>query len=86
MNAKLAGAAGAMSGALSSFTGGGASKGDGGIPFTLSGTTSTPIFLPDLGGMAKGLGKTGAGAAGGAAGAAGGAAGALGGLFGKKKK
>jgi AsmA protein len=88
MNAKLAAGsvAGAMTGALSSFTGGGGSKGGGGIPFTLSGTTSTPIFLPDLGGMAKGMGKTGAGAAGGAAGAASGAAGALGGLFGKKKK
>ncbi len=90
MTAKLAGAAGAMtgamSGALSSFTGGGASKGGGGIPFTLSGTTSTPIFLPDLSGMAKGLGKTGMGTAGGATGAAGAAAGALGGLFGKKKK
>jgi AsmA protein len=86
MNAKVAGVAGAMTGALSSFTGGGASKGGGGIPFTLSGTTSNPIFLPDLGGMAKGLGKTGTGAAGGAAGAAGAAAGALGGLFGKKKK
>jgi AsmA protein len=86
MNAKVAGVAGAMTGALSSFTGGGGSKGGGGIPFTLSGTTSTPIFLPDLGGMAKGLGKTGTGAAGGAAGTAGAAAGALGGLFGKKKK
>jgi len=90
MTAKLSGAAGAMtgamSGALSSFTGGGASKGGGGIPFTLSGTTSTPIFLPDLSGMAKGLGQTGTGAASGATGAAGAAAGALGGLFGKKKK
>jgi AsmA protein len=87
MMAKLAAGsvAGAMTGALSSFTGGGSSNG-GGIPFTLSGTTSTPIFLPDLSGMAKGLGKTGTGAAGGAAGAASGAAGALGGLFGKKKK
>ena len=47
-----------MTGALSSFTGGGKSKGGGGIPFTLSGTTSNPIFLPDLGGMAKGLGQT----------------------------
>lgn len=87
MNAKVtAGVAGAMTGALSSLTGGGASKGGSGIPFTLSGTTSTPIFLPDLGGMAKGLGKTGTGAASGATGAAGAAAGALGGLFGKKKK
>lgn len=87
MNAKITGgAAGAMTGALTSFTGGGASKGGGGIPFTLSGTTSTPIFLPDLGGMAKGMAGAGTGAAGGATGAAGAAAGALGGLFGKKKK
>lgn len=85
MMAKLAAGsvAGAMTGALSSFTGGGGSKGGGGIPFTLSGTTSTPIFLPDLGGMAKGMAGAGTGAAGGAAGAA---AGVLGGLFGKKKK
>lgn len=85
MVAKLAAGsvAGAMTGALSSFTGGGGSKGGGGIPFTLSGTTSTPIFLPDLGGMAKGMAGAGTGAAGGAAGAA---AGVLGGLFGKKKK
>lgn len=88
MVAKLAAgsAAGAVTGALSSFTGGGASKGGGGIPFTLSGTTSTPIFLPDLGGMAKGMAGAGTGAAGNATGAAGAAAGALGGLFGKKKK
>ena len=87
MMAKLAAGsvAGAMTGALSSFTGGGGSKG-GGIPFTLSGTTSTPIFLPDLGGMAKGMAGAGTGAAGNATGAAGAAAGALGGLFGKKKK
>ena len=78
--------AGAMTGALSSFTGGGSSKGSGGIPFTLSGTTSTPIFLPDLGGMAKGMAGAGTGAAGSATGAAGAAVGALGGLFGKKKK
>jgi hypothetical protein len=85
MVAKLAegSVAGAMTGALSSFTGGGSSKGGAGIPFTLSGTTSTPIFLPDLSGMAKGLGNTGGGAAGSAAGAA---SGVLGGLFGKKKK
>lgn len=78
--------AGVMGTALSSFTGGGSSKGSGGIPFTLSGTTSTPIFLPDLTGMAKGMAGAGTGAAGSATGAAGAAVGALGGLFGKKKK
>ena len=83
MVAKLAAGnvAGAMTSAISSFTGGGSSQG-GGIPFTLSGTTSNPIFLPDLTGMAKGM----SGNAGSAADAAGAAAGALGGLFGKKKK
>lgn len=88
MMAKLAAGtvAGAMTSALSSFTSGAASKGGGGIPFTLSGTTSTPIFLPDLSGMAKGMAGAGTGAAGGATGAAAAAAGALGGLFGKKKK
>jgi AsmA protein len=75
--------AGVVGTALSSFTGGGSSKGGGGIPFTLSGTTSTPIFLPDLTGMAKGMAGAGTGAAGSAAGAA---SGILGGLFGKKKK
>jgi AsmA protein len=75
--------AGVMGTALSSFTGGGSSKGGGGIPFTLSGTTSTPIFLPDLTGMAKGMAGTATGAPTSAAGAA---SGIIGGLFGKKKK
>jgi AsmA protein len=75
------------------FGGGGKGSsggGGGGIPFRVTGTTSNPIFVPDVAGMAGGLAKGGAAAAlgGGKAlggGAAGGAAGALGGLLGKKK-
>ena len=92
MVANLAGAAGQAGqvvtglGGLGGLAGGG-SKG-GGIPFMIKGTTSNPIFVPDIGGMAKGM------AEGGAAKALGGtkgtateqAAGALGGLLGKKKK
>jgi AsmA protein len=83
MSAKLAGGMGAMTSALTSF---GNSKNSQGIPFTVTGTTSNPIFLPDVKGMAgnmvKGLGGD---ATGGASGAASAAKGALGGLFGKKK-
>jgi AsmA protein len=50
----------------------------GGIPFKVTGTTSNPVFLPDIGGIAKNP----MGAAGAPAGAA---AGAVKGLFGKKK-
>jgi AsmA protein len=85
MSAKLAGGIGAMTSALGSLGGSKNSQG-GGIPFTITGTTSSPVFLPDVKGMAgsmvKGLGGDATGAAGGAAGAA---KGALGGLFGKKK-
>ena len=62
-------------GGLAGF--GGQSK--NGIPFMIQGTTSSPVFLPDVGGMVKGM-------------APGGAqpvqdlGGMLGGLFGKKKK
>ncbi|HXX17802.1 MAG TPA: AsmA family protein [Candidatus Acidoferrum sp.] len=84
MSAKLAGGVGTMTSALTSFGNKGAQG--GGIPFTITGTTSNPIFLPDVTGMAGSMAK---GLAGGATGAAGGAAGAatnaLGGLFGKKK-
>jgi len=84
MNAKLAGGVGTMTSALTSFGNKGAQS--NGIPFTVTGTTSNPIFLPDVTGMAgnmvKGLGGNTTGAAGGAAGAA---QGVLGGLFGKKK-
>jgi AsmA protein len=72
---------------------GGGGKGDsgggGGIPFRITGTTSNPVFIPDVAGVAGGVAKGGAAAAlgGGKAmgGAAGGAAGAVGGLLGKHK-
>jgi AsmA protein len=84
MNAKLSGGMGTMTSALTSFGNKGAQS--SGIPFTITGTTSNPIFLPDVKGMAgnmvKGLGGNATGATGGAAAAA---QGVLGGLFGKKK-
>lgn len=85
MSAKLAGGIGTMTSALTSF--GNKNAQSNGIPFTITGTTSNPIFLPDVKGMAsnmaKGLGGNATGAAGGAASAA---TSALGGLFGKKKQ
>jgi AsmA protein len=45
-------AAGAMTSAVSSFSGGGPG---GGIPFKITGTTSAPVFMPDLGGLTKGM-------------------------------
>jgi AsmA protein len=83
MNAKLSGGGGA--GQMVTKLGGGGQS--GGIPFKIQGTTSNPIFIPDVAGLAEGMAKgtvgglTGAGTSG-----AGQAAGALGGLFGKKKK
>lgn len=81
------GAIGAAGTALTAFTGGGkSSKGGGGIPFRIIGTTSNPIFVPDVAGLAGNMVKGIGGDAGGATGAAAGAATqALGGLFGKKK-
>jgi AsmA protein len=69
MNAKLAGAMGAMTSVMSM-----GDKNSKGVPFTITGTTSNPVFLPDMAGMAGNMAK-GAVAA----------PGALGGLFGKKK-
>jgi AsmA protein len=88
------GGGGALGGALSSFTGGGqsnAGKGGsgGGIPFSITGTTSNPVVTPDVAGLAGGLAKSGLGAGAamgkGGAGTAGAAASALGGLLGKRK-
>jgi AsmA protein len=65
---------------------GGRGEQGGGIPFRIEGTTSNPIFVPDVAGLAEGVAKgtvgglAGAGASGGSK-----AAGALGGLLGKKK-
>jgi AsmA protein len=74
MSAKLAGAMGSV------MTLG--NKNSNGVPFTVTGTTSNPIFLPDVAGMAGSMAK---GAVAAPAGAAKAASGALGGVFGKKK-
>jgi hypothetical protein len=83
MTAKLSGALGAISAPVALLGGG---KTNGGIPFTITGTTSNPQFKPELGAGAGNLAK-GVGGLGGAAGkdAASSVSGALGGLFGKKK-
>ncbi len=90
MVAHLAGGMGAVTQMAALPLGGGGGKGgDSGIPFSITGTTSNPVFVPDVAGVAGGLAKGGVGAAlGGAKGggaAAGAATGALGGLLGKKK-
>jgi len=90
MVAHLAGAMGGVSQIASvPFGGGGKGGSGGGIPFRITGTTSNPIFVPDVAGMAQGMATGGAASmlngGKGATGAAGGAAGALGGLLGKKK-
>jgi AsmA protein len=88
MAAKLGNAASPV-GALSSLAGltGGNS---GGIPFRIEGTTSNPVFVPDVAGIAKGLasGASPAAANGGKAGLPTGKdlGQALGGLFGRKKQ
>ncbi|HXA76947.1 MAG TPA: AsmA family protein [Candidatus Acidoferrales bacterium] len=80
MSAKLAGAMGSMTSVMSL---GGGKNSNGGIPFTITGTTANPVFLPDVAGMAGSMVK-GVGAA--PADAAKTATSALGGLFGKKKQ
>lgn len=80
MSAKLAGPMGAMTSVMS--LGAGKNSKSGGIPFTITGTTSNPVFLPDMGGMAGNVAKDAVKAPVNAAGAA---TGAVGGLFGKKK-
>ena len=87
MVAKLSGGGGAM-GAVSQFSKLGGSQTSGGIPFRIEGTTSNPIFVPDVAGMAGGLAKSqlgGLASGGGGNSPASQAAGALGGLLGKKK-
>ena len=81
MSAKLSGAMGVMSSPLS-LAGGNKSNG-GGIPFSITGTTSNPVFLPDVAGMAGNMAK---GVVSAPEGVANGATGAIGGLFGKKKQ
>jgi AsmA protein len=82
MSANLPGAAGAMTSALTTFGNSMKSQG-GGIPFKIEGTTSNPIFLPDVAGMAGNFGK---GAVKAPENAVGAATSVLGGLLGKKKK
>lgn len=77
------GAVGAVSSAISSFAGGG--KSQQGIPFKIQGTTSNPVFIPDVGAMAGNVLK-GATSAGGNNNPASTVEGVIGGLFGKKKK
>jgi len=82
MNVKLTGGGGA--GTVVTKIGGGG--GQGGIPFRIQGTTSNPIFIPDVAGLAGNVAKGTVGGVAGAGVAGGGkAAGAVGGLFGKKK-
>ena len=80
---------GALGSAMSSLTGGGAGKSGSGIPFKIQGTTSHPVFVPDMAGMAKGFlnnaGGTSNGTSNGASGAAGAASSVLNSIFGKKK-
>jgi AsmA protein len=75
MSAKLAGAMGSV------MTLG--EKNSKGIPFTITGTTKDPVFLPDMAGMAGNMAKEVGGAP---VNAAKSATGAVGGLFGKKKQ
>jgi AsmA protein len=74
--------------ALGALTGGSArSSGTsgGGIPFAITGTTSNPQVIPDIGGMVGGIAKGVVPTGMGKGGAAGAATGALGGLLGHKK-
>jgi len=86
MAAKLAGGgpASQLTGGISHLAGG--SSQNNGIPFLIKGTTSVPIFLPDVAGMATSLAKNPAGALGAAGAVADAPTNAIGGLLGKKKK
>jgi len=81
MNAKLAGTMGAMTSVMSL-----GNKNSQGIPFKITGTTSNPVFLPDVAGMAGSMAKGAISSPGTAAETATGALGGIGGLFGKKKQ
>jgi AsmA protein len=87
MVAHLSGAMGSVTQIASlPFGGGGKGGSGGGIPFKITGTTSNPIFVPDVAGMAGGIAQGGAASVlSGGKGAGGAAAGALGGLLGKQK-
>ena len=55
MSAQLSNSASPLGG-LAALAGGGQS-GRGGIPFLIRGTASNPVFVPDVAGMASGIGK-----------------------------
>jgi AsmA protein len=80
------GAIGAATSALSSFTGGG--KSQSGIPFKIEGTTSKPVFVPEVGAMATSIlkGVAGSTGAGGKNNPVNQVQDVIGGFFGKKKK
>jgi AsmA protein len=75
------GAIGAAGTALTAFTGGGKNSKGSGIPFKITGTTSNPVFVPDVAGTAGNVVKGISSDPGNAAGAAEGIIG----MFGKKK-
>jgi AsmA protein len=82
------GAAGGVGGALGALTGGSSrSSGSsgGGIPFAITGTTSNPVVVPDVGSMVGGIAKGAIPTGIGKGGAAGAVTGGLGGLLGHKK-
>jgi AsmA protein len=83
MVAKLSGGnpVGAMTSGLS-MIGGSKTGQSGGIPFTITGTTSNPVFLPDIKGMAGSMAKGALGTTGNTGQAA---SGVLKGIFGSKK-
>ncbi|HEY0702773.1 MAG TPA: AsmA family protein [Candidatus Acidoferrales bacterium] len=91
MTSVAGGATNGIGGAMSALTGGsarnsgGAGGSGGGIPFAITGTTSAPVVVPDVGGMVGGLAKGAIPTGMGKGGAAGAATGALGGLLGHRK-
>jgi AsmA protein len=92
MVAQLSGSnpVGAVTSGLSAITGvaggGKNSQGSAGIPFRITGTTSNPVFIPDVAGAAGAMAKGAVSGATGVPGNAGQAAsGIVGGLLGKKK-
>lgn len=75
MNAKLAGGGG-VAGGLTQIAGLGRSQNSNSLPFMIQGTTSTPVFVPDVAGTVTNTVTA----------PVEGVGGILGGLFGKKKK
>jgi AsmA protein len=77
------GAGGAAASALSSFTGGGANSKSITVPFSVKGTTSNPVLVPDVSGAMKSLVKGNLGNTGGISSAS---SGILGGFLKKKSQ